>query len=273
MNDSRRQYLEAMDIQLWERRRPPTPPAAAVAQSQPAQPVDIVAAWSGAGATGPPPDAWFATSAAAQPVTAPANRAARIARLDWDELQADVSECTACALHAGRTQTVFGVGARQARWMIIGEAPGADEDRLGEPFVGRAGKLLDEMLKALGLQRGDVYIANILKCRPPDNRDPLPDEARCCWPYLERQIALLQPGIILAVGRVAAQALLQTETPVGKLRGRVYRLTAINIPVVVSYHPAYLLRSPREKRKSWEDLQLARRTLSNEPATTRSTAA
>jgi DNA polymerase len=184
--------------------------------------------------------------------------------MDWETLQTAVRDCTACGLCASRTQTVFGVGDRQARWLIIGEAPGADEDRLGEPFVGRAGKLLDEMLKALGLKRQQVYIANILKCRPPENRDPASEETQCCWPFLERQIQLIRPGIILAVGRIAAQMLLQTDVAIGKLRGKVYRLADLGIPVVVSYHPAYLLRSPREKRKSWDDLQLAQRTLNAE---------
>lgn len=185
-----------------------------------------------------------------------------IARLDWDDLQREVSGCTRCALHASRTQTVFGVGHRRADWLIVGEAPGADEDRQGEPFVGRAGKLLDAMLFALDLNRERVFIANILKCRPPNNRDPSGEEMRCCWPFLDRQITLLAPRIILAIGRIAAQSLLQTEVPVGKLRGRMHRYQPGNIPLVVSYHPAYLLRSPREKRKSWDDLQLARRTLS-----------
>jgi DNA polymerase len=148
--------------------------------------------------------------------------------------------------------------------MIIGEAPGADEDHQGEPFVGRAGKLLDAMLLAIDLPRESVYIANILKCRPPNNRDPLPEEARCCRPFLERQIVLIGPKIILAVGRIAAQNLLQTDAPMNKLRGRVYRVTGI--PLVVTYHPAYLLRSPREKRKAWEDLLLARRTLADSEA-------
>lgn len=188
-------------------------------------------------------------------------RAARIATLDWDALQAAVAAYTACPLHAGRTRTVFGTGSRQAEWLIIGEAPGIDEDRLGEPFVGRAGQLLNAMLVALGLTREQVYIANTIKCRPPSNRDPLTAESACCWPYLARQIALLQPRLILAIGCIAAQTLLQTEVPVGKLRGRVHRLQGSDIPLVVSYHPAYLLRSPREKRKSWDDLQLARRTL------------
>jgi len=168
---------------------------------------------------------------------------------------------TACGLCSSRTQTVFGVGNRQADWLIVGEAPGADEDRQGEPFVGRAGKLLNPMLQAIGLKREQVYIANILKCRPPENRDPAPTEATSCRPFLERQIALIQPRIILAVGRIAAQNLLATDTQIGKLRGRVHHFGAARIPLVVTYHPAYLLRSPREKRKSWDDLRLARRAL------------
>ena len=189
------------------------------------------------------------------------DRAERIARLDWDALEAEVRQCKACQLHTTRTQGVFGIGNRDADWLIIGEAPGADEDRLGEPFVGRAGKLLDAMLRALGLDRQQVYIANILKSRPPENRDPKPEEVRACWPYLERQIALIEPRIILAVGRIAAQNLLQTDVAIGRLRGREHRFGATQIPVVVTYHPAYLLRSPGQKRKAWDDLQLARRTL------------
>ncbi len=191
----------------------------------------------------------------------PDDRAARIATMDWEALQTEVRSCTTCELHSSRTQTVFGVGNRRAQWLIIGEAPGADEDRLGEPFVGRAGKLLDSILFALGLDRKTVFIANILKCRPPKNRDPAQEEARSCRPFLDRQIALIQPRIILAVGRIAAQNLLETEIPVGKLRGKVHRLEPGGIPVVVTYHPAYLLRSPREKRKVWDDLRLARRIL------------
>jgi DNA polymerase len=191
------------------------------------------------------------------------DRTQRIAQMNWEELHTEVSHCTACPLHTTRTQGVFGVGNRQARWMIIGEAPGADEDRLGEPFVGKAGKLLDAILMSLELDRGQVYIANILKSRPPNNRDPQPEEMAACWPFLNRQIELVRPEIILAVGRIAAQYLLQTEVAVGKLRGRVHRFGAQDIPLIVTYHPAYLLRSPREKRKAWEDLQLARRTLTN----------
>lgn len=176
---------------------------------------------------------------------------------DWPTLQAQVAECTRCALHATRTQTVFGTGDRSADWLVIGEAPGADEDRQGEPFVGRAGLLLTEMLRAAGLEREAVYITNILKCRPPNNRDPQPDEVASCHDYLERQIGLVKPRLILAVGRIAAQNLLQTDTPVGRLRGRVHHYGPAGIPLVVTYHPAYLLRSPLEKRKSWDDLQLA----------------
>ncbi|MCP5159056.1 MAG: uracil-DNA glycosylase [Gammaproteobacteria bacterium] len=195
----------------------------------------------------------------------PMSRETRIARMDWEGLKAEARQCAACELCATRTQVVFGVGDHQAEWLVIGEAPGADEDRQGEPFVGRAGKLLNPMLLAIGLQREQVYIANILKCRPPQNREPTPAEAAQCRPFLQRQIELIQPRIILAVGRIAAQNLLETDTQIGKLRGRVHRFGASRIPLVVTYHPAYLLRSPREKRKAWDDLRLARRTLATEP--------
>jgi DNA polymerase len=156
---------------------------------------------------------------------------------------------------------VFGVGNRQADWLLIGEAPGRDEDQQGEPFVGRAGQLLNAMLQAIGLQREQVYIANILKCRPPDNRDPRPQEVVCCEPYLMRQIELIQPRLILALGRIAAQNLLNSETPIGKLRGRVHQFRDTGIALIATYHPAYLLRSPLEKRKAWQDLQLALETV------------
>lgn len=178
----------------------------------------------------------------------------------WAELRRQVEQCTACPLHQTRTQAVFGVGNQNADCMIIGEAPGADEDRLGEPFVGRAGKLLDLMLQAIGLNRTDVYIANILKSRPPNNRDPKPTEIEACWPFLARQIELVQPRLIIAMGRIAAQNLLHSEVPVGRLRGSVHRFEQ-RIPLIVTYHPAYLLRSPLQKRKSWEDLKLAQRIL------------
>jgi len=182
-------------------------------------------------------------------------------QLDWEPLQEMVAACTRCGLHATRTQTVFGVGNRGARWMFIGEAPGAEEDKQGEPFVGRAGQLLTSMLKALGFRREDVYIANVLKCRPPGNRDPRPEEARACRGYLERQIELVSPTLIVAVGRIAAQNLLATDTPLGKMRGKVHALGARRWPLVVTYHPAYLLRSPGEKRKAWQDLLFARQVL------------
>lgn len=180
----------------------------------------------------------------------------------WQDLQARVRVCTACDLHTTRTQTVFGVGNQQADWLVIGEAPGADEDRQGEPFVGRAGQLLNNMLLAIGLRREQVYIANILKCRPPNNRDPRPEEVAQCESFLMRQIQLLQPRIILAVGRIAAQNLLKTDLALSRLRGKVHfldnaRSGGLNIPVVITYHPAYLLRSPKEKRKAWQDLQFA----------------
>ncbi len=179
------------------------------------------------------------------------------AHAEFALLRQQVSACRNCSLHETRTQTVFGVGNPDADWLIIGEAPGAEEDRQGEPFVGRAGKLLNAMLLAIGLQREQVFIANILKCRPPNNRDPKPEEVVECEGYLKRQIELIKPRIILAVGRVAAQNLLKVQTPIGKMRGNQYRYADTDIPVIVTYHPAYLLRSPREKRKVWDDLKIA----------------
>jgi DNA polymerase len=190
-------------------------------------------------------------------IPSPATR--DVSQLDWNALQARVAGCTLCSLHATRSQTVFGVGSRSADWLFIGEAPGADEDRQGQPFVGRAGQLLNSMLRAIGLSREQVYIANILKCRPPKNRDPGAEEAHACEPYLKRQIDLLQPKIIIALGRIAAQHLLDTQAPVGRLRGRPYSYTGAEIPLLVTFHPAYLLRSPGHKRSAWEDLLLAQR--------------
>jgi uracil-DNA glycosylase family 4 len=181
-----------------------------------------------------------------------------IAGLDWAGLQACVSSCVRCELSRTRTQTVFGVGNRNADLFVIGEAPGQEEDRQGEPFVGRAGQLLNAMLAAIGLQRESVYIANILKCRPPNNRDPSPKEATSCTPFLDRQLELVAPKVVLAVGRIAAQWLLQSDASVGRLRGRVAKLPGKEIPLVVSYHPAYLLRSPAAKAKAWQDLCLVR---------------
>ena len=192
-----------------------------------------------------------AQPAGPQDAPAPADPAA----LGWEALAAAVHGCRRCELCESRTQAVFGVGDRQARLMIVGEAPGAEEDCQGEPFVGRAGRLLNAMLRAVGLDRERVFIANILKCRPPGNRDPQPAEVAQCMPYLRRQIELISPALILCVGRIAAQNLLATDTPIGRLRGSLHRLET-GVPVIVTYHPAYLLRSPGEKRKAWEDLKL-----------------
>jgi DNA polymerase len=186
-------------------------------------------------------DVWALRGSAAEEIPDQADNAPpqESILLNWSELRDEVAACTLCSLHKTRTQTVFGVGSEAADWMIIGEAPGAEEDRRGEPFVGRAGKLLDEMLRAVGLARESVFIANVLKCRPPNNRDPAVDEAASCRPHLERQIALIAPKLILAVGRI-------------------HYLNDGQVPVVVTYHPAYLLRSPTQKRKAWQDLCLAR---------------
>jgi uracil-DNA glycosylase family 4 len=191
----------------------------------------------------------------------PASITDSIDALDWTSLRDTVAACTRCALHAGRTQTVFGVGSPEADLLVVGEAPGMEEDRRGEPFVGRAGKLLDAMLAAIDLNRDQIYIANILKCRPPNNRDPKPDESTACTPFLERQISLLEPKVILALGRIAAQWLLQSDSPIGRLRGRQLGFGDPEVPLVASYHPAYLLRSPAQKAKAWEDLKLVRKIL------------
>jgi len=194
-------------------------------------------------------------------VPAPTVARAQEPATEWDTLAATVRACTRCGLHRTRTQTVFGVGNRQAEVLVVGEAPGADEDAQGEPFVGRAGQLLNAMLRGLRWQRGDVYIANVLKCRPPNNRDPSPEESAHCMPYLHQQIELIRPRLMLAVGRIAAQNLLATDTPIGKLRGAVHRFGPRQTPLIVTYHPAYLLRSPGEKRKAWGDLVFLRREL------------
>ncbi len=228
MSNQREQYLEALGIPVWKLR---ATPAATAQPADSAAPLEVVATQLVAGGAAMTP-----------------------AMMQWDDLAAAVRACTKCALHATRTQTVFGVGRRNADLLVIGEAPGADEDRQGEPFVGRAGQLLNSMLRAIGLPRSEVYIANILKCRPPNNRDPQPDEAQACTPYLARQIALVNPRAILAVGRIAAQWLLQTDAPIGRLRGRVVPYGEAGTPLVVTYHPAYLLRSPLAKATAWTDL-------------------
>lgn len=202
-----------------------------------------------------------APAPAPAPVPVPARvaiqaRPTGVDAMDWAALEAAVAGCQACKLCAGRRNTVFGVGPQKADWMVIGEAPGENEDLQGEPFVGQAGKLLDNMLRALGLNRREsVYIANVLKCRPPGNRNPEPEEVAQCEPFLRRQVELLQPRIILAMGRFAVQSLLQTTEPIGKLRGRVHQYSGV--PVIVTYHPAYLLRNLPDKAKAWADLCLA----------------
>jgi len=229
----RQKYLAAMGVTLWQTRdrHAPTETTTVSTTASPAMPV-------------------FDASTITPEI---------VATLDWETLRRAVAICTKCDLHKTRKQTVFGVGNRDAQWMFVGEAPGADEDARGEPFVGRAGQLLNAMLFALGLKREDVYIANVLKSRPPGNRDPQPNEIEACEPYLLRQIALIRPKLIVALGRHAAHSLLKTETPLARLRGQ--RLSYHGTPLLVTYHPAYLLRSPGEKRKAWDDLCLARRMI------------
>jgi DNA polymerase len=197
-----------------------------------------------------------------EPPRVASERETRILAMSWEQLKQAVPACKACGLHAGRKQTVFGVGDEQAEWLFVGEAPGAEEDRLGEPFVGQAGKLLDNMLAALGMKRGDnVYIANVLKCRPPGNRNPEPGEMAQCAPHLLRQIGLIRPRLIVALGRIAAQTLLNTDATIASLRGKVHRYAGV--PLVVTYHPAYLLRNLPDKSKAWADLVFARKTMAS----------
>ena len=213
----------------------------------------------------PPAERGVGEAGAAQTSEAVVTRAtalpSRVAALGWPELREVVAACTACKLCEGRRQTVFGVGNERAHWMIVGEAPGEQEDRQGEPFVGKSGQLLDNMLRAIALTRFDaeparqVYIANTIKCRPPGNRNPEADELAKCEPFLIRQVQLVQPRIILALGRFAVQSLLRSSEPIGRLRGRVHRYQGV--PLIVSYHPAYLLRNPEDKAKAWDDLCLA----------------
>jgi uracil-DNA glycosylase family 4 len=234
----RNAYLEALGIDRW------------VARSAPAESSAQAAVSMERVAPAPP------TVAAAVPlVHVPLEPTG-----DWSALRDRVAACTACELCKSRSQTVFGVGNTSADWLIIGEAPGAEEDRQGEPFVGRAGQLLNAMLLAIGLPRETVFIANILKCRPPGNRDPRPEEVARCLPFLHNQVALLKPKIMLAVGRIAAQNLLATDAPLARLRGKLHHFGPANTPLVITYHPAYLLRTPADKRKAWEDLKFARAT-------------
>jgi len=242
----RNAYLDALGIDRWVSRDAVSEPEIAPPEMPAAAPVLADA-----------PAARFDT-----PVPPPgvAPRAPLPAGIGWQPLREAVAACTACDLHKTRTQTVFGVGNTQAEWLVIGEAPGAEEDRQGEPFVGRAGQLLNSMLLAIGLPRETVFIANVLKCRPPGNRDPKPEEVSRCLPFLSAQIALLKPKIMLAVGRIAAQNLLATDAPLARLRGKVHHFGESGTPLIITYHPAYLLRTPADKRKAWEDLKFARAT-------------
>ena len=241
LDNRKKAYLDAMGISIWV---------------QPRQEASVeVVTQQTAESTPQVKETLVVSQSDIQQLQATPSTSVDVSNLDWNALQQTVSTCQLCELSQARTQAVFGVGNQQADVMIIGEAPGAEEDKQGEPFVGRAGQLLNAMLKAVGFERNDVYIANILKCRPPQNRDPSPEEATKCWQYLKRQIELIQPKVIVALGRIAAQRLLQTNTSLGRLRGKLHYLEDITVPVIVTYHPAYLLRAPQEKRKSWEDLQ------------------
>ncbi|MEO7851273.1 MAG: uracil-DNA glycosylase [Rubrivivax sp.] len=253
--DRQRLMLREMGVRLWAPSSlPPSDDVAAPSRVPAGSPSASVAAQSAVTTSAPPP-------VVAEPANADALRSQKIHALPWAELQQAVASCIACPLHQSRRQVVFGVGHRQAHWMIVGEAPGEQEDRYGAPFVGPSGQLLDNMLRALGLTRAEstpdrqVFITNTLKCRPPGNRNPAPDELKQCEAFLQRQIALLQPRMILAMGRFAVQSLLRSSEPIGKLRGRVHRYQ--DVPLVVTYHPAYLLRNLADKARAWEDLCLA----------------
>ncbi|MDA8362439.1 MAG: uracil-DNA glycosylase [Gammaproteobacteria bacterium] len=251
--DLRKLYLTAMGIQAWERRGLPVEAGIAAAAEHRGSATLSDASSEGSGEE----------SQTRMPQPAANTESPGMAGMDWGGLEQAVRGCSRCRLHEGRTHTVFGTGNRRARWMFVGEAPGAEEDRQGEPFVGRAGQLLNSMLYATGLGRDEVYIANVIKCRPPNNRDPLPDEVQQCEPYLLRQIGLIQPRLIVALGRHAAHSLLKTELALGKLRGQ--SLNYHGIPLIVTYHPAYLLRNPADKRKAWEDLRRARKLVETVP--------
>ncbi|MDM8560707.1 uracil-DNA glycosylase [Candidatus Parabeggiatoa sp. HSG14] len=277
------QYLKAMGIQVWVRRH--LPPDTTLPANPPiAMPLDTRIASNELTPVSEPPIHQSVTakndivSPEKSPIhipietippntpknpqpnqtvspTLPQPEDSPVSEKEWETLQNQVTACTACDLHKTRTKTVFGVGNRQADLMLIGEAPGADEDAQGEPFVGRAGQLLNDMLYAIDLKREDVYIANVVKCRPPENRNPHDTELMCCNNFLQHQIALLKPKLIIAVGRVAAHHLLSTTTGIGKLRGQRFEYGKTKIPLIATYHPAYLLRRPSEKRQSWRDLQ------------------
>lgn len=279
-SERQRAMLREMGVPaFWPEAPEPAAPAAEASLAGPVEPAvappvqQLVSAPVAATApvAAPPPPAARVERVATSPTRAPQpqadavvarHRPSGVEQMDWPALREAVAGCQACTLCESRKQSVFGVGHEQARWMIVGEAPGEQEDRQGEPFVGRAGQLLDRMLAAVQLTRAEadaasqVFIANVLKCRPPGNRNPLPEEVAQCEPYLLRQIELVQPRLILAMGRFAAQSLLKSTEPIGRLRGRVHQVQGV--PVVVTYHPAYLLRNPVDKALVWDDLCLAR---------------
>lgn len=287
LDQRQRAMLAEMGVRMWAPKaraaKPPVPvppPVSLSVSGLSAVPVPIVlpAAAPVPASASARPVQFRALPAAHAPVPQPTDPLAAeqvyqavegVAQMPWAELETVVASCTACGLCATRTQAVFGVGSRHAEWMVVGEAPGENEDRQGEPFVGQAGKLLDNMLAAIGLSRHaneaadssemggkkGVFIANVLKCRPPANRNPHPAEIAQCEPYLRRQVALVQPKIIIAMGRYAVQALLKSNEPIGKLRGRLHEYEGV--PLIVTYHPAYLLRALHEKAKAWDDLSLA----------------
>ncbi|TNF62729.1 MAG: uracil-DNA glycosylase [Burkholderiales bacterium] len=268
-----RAMLAEMGVRVWAPRAPVSPPQAPV-EPPVAKAAETAEAATAAPATGRPPVPLQPAAPSREPARAPARppgavaadtsgRPGGVGQMDWAQLREAVSNCQACGLCRSRTRTVFGAGDLAADWMIVGEAPGENEDRQGEPFVGAAGQLLDRMLQAAGRSRQGqgaegVYIANVLKCRPPANRNPQPEEMAQCEPYLVRQVELLRPRLILAMGRFAVQSLLGSTEPIGRLRGRVHRYH--DVPVIVTYHPAYLLRNPIDKRKAWADLCLAMET-------------
>lgn len=272
----RARLLKALDLEVWTRRGAPQAVEASTASLLDApsmadydQPeADVLLAPSPrtpaprpAPRPQPPPLLLVAPEPTAPPYVAPA---------DWDGLAAAVASCTRCKLCKTRTKTVFGIGPHDASLLVIGEGPGADEDQRGEPFVGKAGKLLDEMLNSIGRARAsNAYIANVVKCRPPGNRDPESDEVAACRPFLDRQIELIQPKLILALGRIAAQRLLGSDAPLSKLRGPLHAYSPAQTPVLISYHPAYLLRSPGEKAKSWLDLKRVHQLLAKSEAAAR----
>lgn len=264
MEARRLAYLEAMGFEVLALRGAPSEPAAlpfaaeskliapspapvgAPVEVPPAVVVRVPATVSAA-----------APSVPKTPVQAPKRSPHPAGQLAWEPLVAAVAGCQRCGLCTGRTQAVFGMGARRARWMVIGEAPGLEEDRDGDPCAGKAGELLTAMLRACGVQRDEVFLTNVLKCRPGDNREPEATEVAECLPYLLNQMALVQPELVICLGRAPAQYLLGTDLPLAKLRGQVHQLQSPAVPVVVTYHPTYLLRAPQDKRKAWEDLQLA----------------